>query len=370
MTSATRTLWNVRPRPWLLVSAAWLGPAVLAAFQGFARARLAGRASSWQSLLWEGGDWFACAILTPLVFLLAARWPLRQGRFWRTLLPHLPASIVFCAAWAVVGALLRWLLIPQTAEDWFPSPVEWFLTTLPFGFAVYFGVVAAEHAFRFLLESRRSETQAALLAAQLAEARLGALRMQLNPHFLFNSLNTILVMVRDGENRRADDAIERLAAVLRRVLKADRGHEVALADEIDFLEQYLAIEQARFPDRLRPRFEVDPSLGRAAVPELILQPIVENALRHGIGKRTESGELAVSVRRERDELVLTVRDDGAGLPADAVREGVGLSNTRNRLATLYGDRASLELSPGVRGGATAVIRIPFRTVDPTMGVRP
>jgi two-component system LytT family sensor kinase len=352
--------WNIHPRPWLLVSAAWFGPAILAVFREYVRARLWGRPVVWQSLVWEGGDWLVYAAFTPLVFVLAARYPLRQGKLWKTLPVHFLASLVFCAGWAIVGALLRSLLIPSTEDDWFPSPFQWFLTSLPFGFAVYFAVLATEHAFRFLLESRQSETQAARLAAQLAEARLGALRMQLNPHFLFNSLNTILVMVRDGDSLGAAASIERLAGVLRRILKVDQEHEISLGDEIEFLEQYLAIEETRFSDRLRPRFDVAPSLRRAAVPELILQPLVENALRHGIGKRTESGLLTISARRDGDDLVLVVEDDGAGLPAAGVREGVGLSNTRERLATLYGERARLELSPGDQGGAVAVIRLPFR----------
>jgi two-component system LytT family sensor kinase len=357
--------WNIRSRPWLLVSAAWLGPAVLAAFREFVRARLGGSPVAWRSVLWEGGDWLVYAAFTPLVFLLAERYPLRQGKLWKTLPLHFLASLVFCAGWAIVGALLRSVLVPSTENDWFPSPLEWFLTSLPFGFAVYFAVVATEHAFRFLLESRQSETQAALLAAQLAEARLGALRMQLNPHFLFNSLNTILVMVRDGDDRSAAASIERLAGVLRRILKVEQKHEIALADEIEFLEQYLAIEETRFSDRLRPRFDVTRSLWRAAVPELILQPVVENALRHGIGKRTESGVLSISARREGDDLVLVVADDGAGLPAAGLHEGVGLSNTRERLATLYGKRARLELLPGEEGGAVTVIRLPFRELPST-----
>ncbi len=283
--------------------------------------------------------------------------------------PHLIAALVFCAAWATVGALLRTLLVVRD-DDWFPSPVDWFLTTLPFGFAIYFGMVATEHAFGFLLESRQSESRAALLAAQLAEARLAALRMQLNPHFLFNSLNTILVMVRDGDDRNAAVSIERLAGVLRRLLKADQRHELPLAEEIEFLKEYLAIEQARFSDRLHPRFDVPESLGSAQVPELILQPIVENALRHGIGKRTESGELIIVARRRLDELVLTVQDDGAGLPETGVVEGVGLSNTRARLATLYGETGSLEMSPAQPRGAVVVIRLPFHNVPVAREDRP
>jgi two-component sensor histidine kinase len=360
---------NIRVRPWLLVSAAWLVPTLLAATQGLVRARLAGRTIDWRSLFWDGGDWFICAFLTPFVFAVAERLPLRQGTLRRNLLSHLIAAFVYCAAWAAIGSLLRSQLVPRD-DDWFPSPVDWFLTTLPFGFAIYFGMVASEHAFRFLLESRQSETRAALLVAQLAEARLGALRMQLNPHFLFNSLNTILVMVRDGDERNAADSIERLAVILRRVLKADRNQETTLAEEIEFLEEYLAIEQARFSDRLRPRIDVPEFLGRALVPELLLQPIVENALRHGIGKRTESGELIVAARRQLDDLVLTVRDDGAGLPESGFEEGVGLSNSRERLVTLYGERASLEVSPAEPRGVLVTIRLPFHDLPSARGDRP
>jgi two-component system, LytTR family, sensor kinase len=356
---------SLSSRPWLLVSAAWLGPAVLAALREFVRARLAGSPVGWRTLVWEGGDWLVYAAFTPFVFLLSERYPLRQGKLWKTLPLHFLASLIFCAGWAIVGAILRSLLVPRTENDWFPSPLQWFLTSLPFGFAVYFAVVATEHAFRFLLESRQSETRSALLTAQLAGARLRALRMQLNPHFLFNSLNTILVMVRDHDDGGAAVSIERLAGVLRRILKLDQEHEIALGDEIEFLEQYLAIEEARFSDRLRPHLEVAASLRSAAVPELILQPLVENALHHGIGKRTLSGSLTISARREDNDLVLVVEDDGAGPPAAGLREGVGLANTRERLATLYGESARLSLSPGDQGGTVAMIRLPFRELTST-----
>jgi two-component system, LytTR family, sensor kinase len=351
--------WNFHLQPWMIVSAAWLGPACLAALRETVRNRLGGEPVNWRSVCWEGGDWLLCAVLTPFVFVLAARLPLRPGAARKTFPLHALASLFFCAAWSLGGVALHYFLIPSPGETWFPTPLQWFLTTLPFGVGFYFAMVATEHAFRFLFESRQSETRAAQLTAQLAESRLGALRMQLNPHFLFNSLNTILVMVRDGDDDSAADAIERLAAVLRRVLKVTPMHEVALADEIEFLQQYLAIEQARFSDRLRPRFEIAESVQRAAVPELILQPLVENALRHGIGKRTDSGVLTISARRDGDALVLLVQDDGAGLPSTGVREGVGLGNTRERLATLYGNRATLDLLPAEHDGTIVVIRLPF-----------
>ena len=238
----------------------------------------------------------------------------------------------------------------------------WFLTTLPFGVAVYFSVLGIEHAVFYFLEARERETQAARLSEQLAEARLGALRMQLNPHFLFNSLNAITVLLRDHDTETSARMLEQLADVLRRVLRTDRPHEVPLADEIDFLQRYVALEQVRFSDRLRPTFDVDPAVVSALVPDFVLQPLVENALRHGLAKRTEAGLLLISAHREGDELVLSVRDDGPGFDerGEPHREGVGLANTRERLTALYGDRGRLELT-GIRGGGvTATLRIPYR----------
>ena len=195
--------------------------------------------------------------------------------------------------------------------------VSWSLTTLPFGVAVYFALLGIEHAMFYFLEARERETQAARLSAQLAEARLGALRMQIHPHFLFNSLNAITVLVRDQHTGTATRMLEELGEVLHRVLRTDRRHEVPLAEEIEFLERYLALEQMRFSDRLRPTIDIDPSIRDATVPDMILQPLVENALRHGISKRTEAGLVAITARREGDDLVVVVEDDGPGPTPEA-----------------------------------------------------
>ena len=218
--------------------------------------------------------------------------------------------------------------------------MSWVFTTLPFGVGVYFALVGIQHSFFYFAQARERETQAARLAAQLSEARLGALRMQLNPHFLFNSLNAITVLVRDQNTAAAARMLELLSDVLRQVLRTDEGHETTLSSEMEFLERYLAIEQVRFSDRLRPQFKIDPAVARAAVPRFVLQPLVENALRHGIARRAEAGLVQVSAHREGDQLVLTVRDDGPGLPTTPSNtpSGVGLSNTRARLAALYGER--------------------------------
>jgi len=351
------------PPVWVFVSAAWLGPAVLAAFQAYVQGRLEDRGPvDWRLLVWEAGDWLLYALLTPLVFLAARRFPLRRARLGRTALVHLGASLLLCAAWSTGGVLLRWALLSEGRPSHMAF-VSWFFTSLPFGVAVYFAVLGVERAASFFLEARERETQAARLAAQLAEARLAALRMQLQPHFLLNSLNAVTVVVRDADTATATRVLEHLGELLRRVMRTDRPPEVALGEELDFVRQHLAIEELRFSDRLRPVFAVAPELLRAAVPEFALQPLVENALRHGLERRREATRLEIAARREGDELVLTVSDDGPGAGLEQ-RKGVGLSNLRERLATLYGARARLDLAPTAEGGTAATLRLPYRELEP------
>ncbi|MGH7539068.1 MAG: sensor histidine kinase, partial [Gemmatimonadales bacterium] len=317
----------------------------------------------WRVLFWEAGDWLIYAFLTPAVFWCARRYPFTKGAIVRRVPLHLAASIVLCAAWAGGGILLSWALFHSTPYG--GGMAGWFFTSLPFGVAVYFAVLGVEHAAFYFFEAREREMQAARLSAQLAEARMGALRMQLQPHFLLNSLNAISVIVRDRDTTTATRMLEQLGEMLRRVMRADRPQEVTLADELDFVRQYLGIEQVRFSDRLRPEFAVDPSVLGAAVPEFLLQPLVENALRHGLAKRVTATLLRVEARREGDALVLAVTDDGPG-PLEPT-EGVGLGTTRERLATLYGDRGRLELVQIPEGGARVTVRIPYRELERTRG---
>ncbi|MGQ0646369.1 MAG: sensor histidine kinase [Gemmatimonadaceae bacterium] len=268
--------------------------------------------------------------------------------------------------WATAGSLLRSLLGiglfgPTRALDL----VSWLLTSLPWSVFLYFTVLGTVNGIYALMEAREREAQAARLNAQLAEARLQALRMQLNPHFLFNSLNAVTVLIRDGNTRLAAPMLELLSDVLRQVLRTDRGHEVPLSEEIQVTERYLAIEQIRFSDRLRPGFDVAPGIASALVPSLLLQPLVENALRHGIAKRTDAGRVQVTARRVGDELHLTVEDDGPGLSEEEIREGVGLSNIRERLQTMYGSRASLVLMPLPGGGTRVTVTLPYAEAGAT-----
>jgi signal transduction histidine kinase len=353
-------------RPWALISAAWIGPALLAALAAWLQGKIGWREpTNLKALLWEGGDWLLYGALTPLVFLLARRLPLRRGHLARNIPIHFAAALLLCVLWAGAGLIYRHLLGLEPMGAPLRAMEGWFLITLPFGVAVYFAVLGVEHATVYYAEAREREVHAARLASQLAEARLGALRSQLNPHFLFNSLNAITVLVRDQDTGTASRMLEQLGEVLRQALQTDRSPEIPLAEEIGFLERYLAIEQVRFSDRLRARFAVDPAVLAAAVPSFVLQPLVENALRHGLARRTEGGSLVIVARREADDLVLEVSNDGPGLDPAATgeRRGLGLANTRERLATMYGERGRLTLADRPGGGVTATVRLPFHEVS-------
>ena len=181
--------------------------------------------------------------------------------------------------------------------------------------------------------------------------------MQLNPHFLFNSLNAITVLVRDHQDEQASRMLELVSGLLRQVLQSERRQELTLDEELRFIEKYLAIEQARFSVRLQVRWSVDPNVRDALVPEFILQPLVENAIRHGVSKRDEAGLVEIAGRESDGRLVLSVRDNGPGYFAEFAI-GVGLANTRARLETLFGDAAGLDALNAEGGGTIAIVSSP------------
>ena len=362
----------------MLVSAAWILPAAFAAISHLVQARL----NDWgpvsaRDLLFASGDWFLYAFLTPGVFAVSERWPLSRANLFRRGMLHLAISLFFCVAWATCGKLLQLVLVlvfaPNMIHDamaagqlWRKLGVDWLswiFTTLPFGVAVYFCIVGMEHAIRYFVEAREREVQMARLSEQLSGARFAALQAQVNPHFLFNTLNTIAVLVRDNDREGAVRIVEHLSEMLRRTLSRDRANEVTLGEELELVRQYLAIEQARFSDRLRPEFSIDESLLSAAVPNFALQQLVENAIRHGIARRTDAGRVRIVALRDRDTLELSVIDDGPGIDAeDANRKGHGIDNTRERLRALYAEGASLVVAKGVSGGTIATLRIPYREI--------
>ena len=359
-----------RSRIIAIVAALWIAPSVLAVINHVAQARLhGGRWPPLHNVLFSGGDWLVYAILTPPIFAIAHRWPITRDNVRSRIVFHLLMSLVFCVGWAVLGKLLQLaigLLIDAraleeglTLRDW----ASWIFTTLPFGAIVYLCIAGIALAIQFFLEAQDREVQVARLSEQLAGARFAALEAQVNPHFLFNTLNTIAVRARDGDGPGTVRMVEQLSELLRRTLNRHQTSEVPLSEELDLVRQYLAIEQARFSDRLRPEFRIDQDALGAAVPSFAVQHLVENAIRHGIAKRTGSGFLLITARRDGNVLQITVEDDGAG-----VREGMtppdgrGLANTLARLNNLYGDRASLQITARPGGGTMAAMRLPWREV--------
>jgi LytS/YehU family sensor histidine kinase len=236
------------------------------------------------------------------------------------------------------------------------------LFQLPVSMFIYALTLGCFYAVIYYRESRERESQQARLSAQLAEAKLGALRMQLNPHFLFNSLNAITVLVRDHNTTDAAKTLELLSSILRQVLHGSKRQLITFAEELRFIEKYLAIEQIRFSDRLQVRWNVEDRLRKALVPEFILQPLVENAVRHGIAHRTDGGVIEITARESNGELLVSVSDNGPGYKRDSGM-GVGLRNTRERLETLFGQAGSLEVVAAEGGGTIATVRFPLRIAE-------
>ena len=342
-------------RVWLLIAAACIVPAALDALQTYAQSKITGDQPRWQDLVFQGTEWLFLGGLTPITYYLGRRFPLSRGDWPRTISVHFAGAAALCIAWASLGVMLGNLLGRFPADNY----VSWVLTSIPWSVFMYFTVLGCVHAFSYFLEARERDAQAARLAAQLADARLAALRMQIHPHFLFNSLNAISVLVREQHTAAANRMLELLADMLRQVLAADQRHEAALADELTFVERYLAIEQVRFGDRLRVAWSVDDNARTALVPVFVLQPIVENAVRHGVARRADAGQIAIEARIAADRLVLSVEDDGIGI-GERQAEGIGLGNTRERLRTMYGDAAALRIEPAPSGGTRVVIEIPVR----------
>lgn len=357
---------NPRLKPWMLVSAAWVAPAVLSIASNLAQARLwGGEAPSLAQLLFDSLDWLIYGLFAPAIFAISERWPLTgQHRRRYAWLIHFISSLLFCAAWAGAGTVLKLLLnTDDFARGMAVAFMSWFYTTIPFGVGAYFGMVGIEHAIRHHTAARDWEAQAARSAAQLTTARLAALESRLNPHFLFNALNTIAVLVRGGDTQSANHVVEELSDVLRLTLAQPLKSEVPLGEELFLVRRYLAVEQARFPDRLRVSISASPDALSAAVPSFALQHLVENAIKHGVASSIAAGKVDITAARNGEQLVLTVQDDGVGVrPGRAELEGHGLENTRARLEMLHGGTARLSVVPADGGGTLATITVPWHTL--------
>ena len=348
-----------------IVVAIWTIPVVLSTFETVMFARMANRPMPlWRAFASEAPQWYVWALLTPLIIRLGARFSLERAPRGRAIAVHacacVAAGMLSALSSATAGVLLATRPISFTK-----TAFSWFISGLPVTALVYFSILGVAYAFRYAERLRERERHAEQLAAQLAESQLAALRMQLQPHFLFNSLNAITALVRDNESGGAVRALTLLGDVLRATLRAGTANAVTLADEVDFIRRYLEIEQVRFADRLRVEYDVPTTLLDALVPTFILQPFVENALRHGIMSARAGGRITISARAVNDDrLELLVTDDGRGLARAAedpstTSGGIGIANARARVSRMYPD-GSVTVADSVSGkGVVARVEIPL-----------
>jgi two-component system LytT family sensor kinase len=347
---------HLRKARWLLVFAVW----TLVALCDFVRAYLYSR---WSHGPLPSGRWMALsltsnelwALATPLLYWVSLRFPVDRMSWRRNFFVHLAASLGMTL---IDTAAIGWVdLLFHATKMRFG---ERYSSQLLLDGFVYFAVAALAHAQRYRELYLERTLRAAELENQLARAQLQTLEAQLKPHFLFNTLHSVASLVRLKRNDDAVRMIAELGALLRTALDRDGAQEVPLDEELAFVERYLAIQRIRFADRLRVSLQVDPAVRDALVPHLVLQPLVENAVCHGVEESQAPVLVELSARADGDRLLLVVRDSGGGPSEKARAGGIGLANTRQRLAALYGQAQRLELVAGAQGGAEARLEIPLR----------
>lgn len=311
-------------------------------------------------------DWWTWAIFAPPVIWLAQRFPIRAERKASGVAFHLAAGTVVGLSELVVFTVLAGWYNSAVLDSAIWSFGQRYLFVLslwlPYALLVYWIIVIAVHAIEYQRRYRERQLAEAELRGQLVSAQLQALRMQLHPHFLFNSLNTVAVFMREGRVGEAIEMQTRLAALLRQTLEHEGRERVTLREELDFVEGYLEIEEIRFGDRLTIDIAAEPDVLAALVPFMILQPLVENAMRHGIARKIGRGRIEIGARRESGRLSIEVADDGPGLSSASAggrSEGVGLSNTRARLERMYGADHRFEVADRPGGGTRVALSIPF-----------
>ena len=354
-----RHRWWLR---WCFFFCVWTLLGVSFALSTYLGARQDNVQLSWKRIL-SGylADFYLWGMLSPLIFLLARRFELRK-HFPRNVLVHLGASIVLSGFVISAASPLVWYFgYPNLARN--PTlAILWRNNAFSAyyfhqGLTIYWTTLVVAHALYYYRGLRKGEAQTARLTAQLAQAQLQALKMQIHPHFLFNTLNSIAALLHKDVEA-ADRMIARLGDFLRLTLKSSDTQTVDFEQELEFLKCYLDIEHIRFQDRLTVDLDIAPNALKATVPNLILQPIVENAVRHGVARQTAHGHITIRARRERERLIMTVEDNGPGLKAQSNSSGIGISNTRARLEQFYGSDFSFQIANSTERGASVTLDVP------------
>jgi signal transduction histidine kinase len=342
MTRRTRNLW-------LLGAAVWTVLGLMSAAQNATWRAFMGRPIDWGSILPNSlGDWLTCGIFTPAFYWMVKHFPIRGERWWTRLPVHLVGSIAFTLLKVSIWTPLYNLLNAGEARTYVQILVNGFYADM----LAYWAAVGVIHAIEYYRESRERQLEATRLA-------LDNLRAQLQPHFLFNTLQSISTLIHRADREAADRMLTDLAELLRLSLRNPGSQEVPLREELEFLERYLQIMRVRFGDRLVISVDAGDDVMGALVPSLVLQPIVENAIQHGMADRPDRGHVTVRALLDGSSLTLEVSDDGPGLPPTPSTNGIGLANTRERLTRLYGTAGKIETVDTPGHGVTVRMVMPF-----------
>ena len=362
MTSATRPKWS-------LIVLVWLIPAAVALLQAVAGYLLRGTLKEeWFWALMQIPRWLTWVPITPIVFYAADRFPFRRDRLARSTWTHLGLALMIAVVievlWLQISFLIQSYLEPEALARMQNNRAEVYsvavLSRLLGDAFIYAAVLGVATTLGYHRQFRERELRAAQLETQLALAQVQALKMQVHPHFLFNTLHAVTVLIRE-DPAGATRVVTRLGDLLRLTLSRATTAQVSFRRELEILTLYLEIERTRFQDRLEIAYDVQPNTLGALVPDLILQPLVENAIRHGVSPNAGTGRIEVRSLRDGDWLTLEIRDNGAGLAEGHGRpEGIGLTTTRARLERLYGPQQELTLENLPAGGCVARIRIPYQ----------
>jgi two-component system LytT family sensor kinase len=349
--------------PWRLVVAIWMLPTIADVADTYIARRVEGHPSPlWRMTALIAPGWLVWILFTPLIFWFGERLPLTRPLRPSTIARHLGLGVLFGLGHAFIFTVCVQLLdtreLLSNSDRYFMTVEDW----LPISMLLYWMTLFAGHALAGARRERAQALRTTELEGQLARSELAVLRAQLHPHFLFNALNTAVSLVRANQPDAGVHVLTHLADLLRQLVHGVE-QEVTLREELRMLDSYLEIERARFGNRLAIVVDVPLALQDAFVPGLVLQPLVENALRHGVGMREAPGHVWVSADARDDVLLLRVRDDGPGFALDAPASdppGVGIANTRARLSKLYGAHGTLTLRNGANGGAEVVVALPMR----------
>jgi two-component system LytT family sensor kinase len=310
--------------------------------------------------------WIMWAFFSPLIIWLARNYRVTREQWLDSMLFHIPTGVIFSllhlTAYVLVttwheGGVGSFAILIENLRRVFSASFVWWSTA-------YWTILISIHAFDYYQDYQQGLLKSSQLEARLAQSQLQALKMQLHPHFLFNTLNSISALLHDDVEA-ADKMIARLGDFLRLTLDNSGAQQVTLGRELEFLDCYLEIEQLRFQDRMKTKVSIEPEALKAMVPNLFLQPIVENAIRHGIAHGDGPGQIEIRARQQADQLQVQVKDSGPGLGKNGsgeliTKEGIGLTNTRTRMQQLYGDKYRFDMTNAPEGGLVVTLEIPFQ----------